>query len=63
LDSTCATFDRGLRAVEAFGLDESVDHWRAVRNVIHDDICTRGVDACCRIVFAGVLCERAALIL
>jgi hypothetical protein len=49
--------------VEAFGLDESVDHWRAVRNVIHDDICTRGVDACCRIVFAGVLCERAALIL
>jgi GH15 family glucan-1,4-alpha-glucosidase len=37
-------FDRGVRAMEAFGLDGPIDHWRAVRRVIHQDVCTHGFD-------------------
>jgi GH15 family glucan-1,4-alpha-glucosidase len=37
-------FDRGIRAMEAFGLDGPIDEWRAVRRAIHEDVCTRGFD-------------------
>jgi GH15 family glucan-1,4-alpha-glucosidase len=37
-------FDRGIRAMEVFGLDGPMDHWRAMRRAIHDDVCTRGFD-------------------
>jgi GH15 family glucan-1,4-alpha-glucosidase len=36
--------DRGIRAVEGAGLEGPVDRWRAVRRVIHDEVCTRGFD-------------------
>lgn len=38
-------FDRAVKAVEAFGLDGPVEHWRQVRAAIHDDVCTNGYDA------------------
>jgi GH15 family glucan-1,4-alpha-glucosidase len=37
-------FDRGIRSMEASGDSGSVDHWRAVRRAIHDDVCTHGFD-------------------
>jgi GH15 family glucan-1,4-alpha-glucosidase len=37
-------FDRGIRALEAFGLDGPGEHWRAVRRAIHEDVCTHGFD-------------------
>jgi GH15 family glucan-1,4-alpha-glucosidase len=37
-------FDRAVKSVEAFDLDGPVDRWRAIRQQIHDDICTRGFD-------------------
>ena len=36
--------DRGIRAVEAHGLDGPVDRWRALRQTIHDEVCERGFD-------------------
>jgi GH15 family glucan-1,4-alpha-glucosidase len=38
-------FDRGIRAIEASGLDGPLDRWRAVRRAIHEDVCTHGFDA------------------
>jgi GH15 family glucan-1,4-alpha-glucosidase len=38
-------FDRGIRAMEAFGLGGPCEHWRAVRRAIHEDVCTHGFDA------------------
>jgi GH15 family glucan-1,4-alpha-glucosidase len=35
-------FDRGIKAVEEFGLDGPVERWRAVRDTIHADICRNG---------------------
>ena len=35
-------FDRGVKAVEDFGLTGPVEHWRAVREEIRDDILTNG---------------------
>lgn len=35
-------FDRGVRAVESFGLAGPVERWRRVRDEIHDDICRNG---------------------
>jgi GH15 family glucan-1,4-alpha-glucosidase len=37
-------FDRGILAVEQFGLDGPVEHWRGLRQVIHDEVCARGFD-------------------
>jgi GH15 family glucan-1,4-alpha-glucosidase len=36
--------DRGIRAVEAFGLAGPVSRWRALRQRIHDEVCSRGFD-------------------
>jgi GH15 family glucan-1,4-alpha-glucosidase len=37
-------FDRGIRAMEVFGLDGPIERWRAVRRAIHEDVCTHGFD-------------------
>jgi GH15 family glucan-1,4-alpha-glucosidase len=37
-------FDRGVHAIEQFGLPGPVDHWRDVRQVIHNEVCERGFD-------------------
>ena len=38
-------FDRGIKAVETFGLTGPVGRWRAVRDAIHADVCRRGWNA------------------
>jgi GH15 family glucan-1,4-alpha-glucosidase len=40
-----AGFDRAVRAVEEHGLDGPVERWRATRDRIHAEVCTRGFDA------------------
>jgi GH15 family glucan-1,4-alpha-glucosidase len=37
-------FDRAVHAVEQFGLDGPIHHWRRVRQVIHNEVCERGFD-------------------
>jgi GH15 family glucan-1,4-alpha-glucosidase len=37
--------DRAVKAVERFGLDGPVDHWRALRDRIHAEVCERAYDA------------------
>jgi GH15 family glucan-1,4-alpha-glucosidase len=37
-------FDRAIKSAGAFGLDGPVDHWRAVRDEIHREVCERGFD-------------------
>jgi GH15 family glucan-1,4-alpha-glucosidase len=38
-------FDRVVRSATEFGLEGPVDHWRRVRDAIHDQVCERGFDA------------------
>ena len=37
-------FDRAVRSATEFGLEGPVDHWRAVRDAIHAQVCERGFD-------------------
>jgi GH15 family glucan-1,4-alpha-glucosidase len=37
--------DRGIRAVEDFGLRGHLDRWRALRQTIHDEVCARGFNS------------------
>jgi GH15 family glucan-1,4-alpha-glucosidase len=37
-------FDRGIRAIEAAGVEGPLDEWRAVRQAIHEDVCAHGFD-------------------
>jgi GH15 family glucan-1,4-alpha-glucosidase len=37
-------FDRAIHAAETLGLSGPVDHWRRVRQVIHNEVCERGFD-------------------
>ncbi|MGB8826107.1 MAG: glycoside hydrolase family 15 protein [Pseudolabrys sp.] len=37
-------FDRAIRSAESFKLPGPVDHWRTIRDHIHNDICERGFD-------------------
>jgi GH15 family glucan-1,4-alpha-glucosidase len=39
-----AGLDRGVQAVERFGLDGPVDRWRKLRQEVHDDVCAHGYD-------------------
>jgi GH15 family glucan-1,4-alpha-glucosidase len=39
-----AGVDRGVRAVEDFGLEGPVDRWRALRSQIHAEVCAKGFD-------------------
>jgi GH15 family glucan-1,4-alpha-glucosidase len=36
--------DRGVRAAEMFGWEGPLERWRAVRDAVHKDVCTRGFD-------------------
>jgi GH15 family glucan-1,4-alpha-glucosidase len=38
-------FDRGIKAIEGFGLEGPLSRWRAVRRAIHEDVCAKGYDA------------------
>jgi len=35
-------FDRAVKSVENFQLEGDLERWRAIRQEIHDDVCTRG---------------------
>src|SRR6478672_10064885 len=37
-------FDRAVRTVETWGHDGPVEHWRALREEIHADVCAKGFD-------------------
>ena len=37
-------FDRAIKGVERFGLEGPADHWRAIRDEIHAEVCERGYD-------------------
>ncbi|MFO7189447.1 MAG: glycoside hydrolase family 15 protein [Pseudomonadota bacterium] len=37
-------FDRAIRSVEEFGMAGPVDRWRALRRMIHEEVCTKGYD-------------------
>jgi GH15 family glucan-1,4-alpha-glucosidase len=37
--------DRGIKSAERFGLSADLTRWRAVRQAIHDDVCTHGYNA------------------
>ena len=37
-------FDRAVRSVEEHAVDGPVEHWRAVRDEIHADVCAKGFD-------------------
>ncbi len=37
-------FDRGVKAIEKWGFKGPLEHWRAVRDSIHADICAKGFD-------------------
>ncbi len=38
-------FDRAVKSAEKFGLEGPVLHWRALCQMIHDEICEKGFDA------------------
>ncbi len=38
-------FDRAVKAVEDFGLDGPVERWRALRDEVHREVCSRAFDA------------------
>ena len=38
-------FDRAVRSAEEFKLDGPIDHWREIRDAIHQQVCDRGFDA------------------
>ena len=40
-----AAFDRALKSAESFGLEGPLDRWRALRDRIHEEVCTRSYDA------------------
>ena len=39
---TWVAFDRGVKAVEQFGLEGPVERWRSLRDKIHAEVCARG---------------------
>jgi GH15 family glucan-1,4-alpha-glucosidase len=40
-----AGIDRGIQAVEKYGLDGPVDRWKRLRQEIHDEVCSKGFDS------------------
>jgi GH15 family glucan-1,4-alpha-glucosidase len=38
-------FDRAVKAVERFGLDGELERWRALRALVHAQVCREGYDA------------------
>ncbi|HUB65496.1 MAG TPA: glycoside hydrolase family 15 protein [Methylocella sp.] len=41
---TWVAFDRAVKSIEEFGLVGPLDHWRNLRQRIHDDICAKSFD-------------------
>ncbi|HMF06606.1 MAG TPA: glycoside hydrolase family 15 protein, partial [Methylocella sp.] len=37
-------FDRGIKSIEEFGFVGPLDHWRHLRQQIHEDVCAKGYD-------------------
>jgi GH15 family glucan-1,4-alpha-glucosidase len=37
-------FDRAIKSIEEFGFVGPLDHWRHLRQRVHDDVCTKGFD-------------------
>jgi GH15 family glucan-1,4-alpha-glucosidase len=37
-------FDRAVKIIERFGMDEPADRWRAARDAVHAEACSRGFD-------------------
>ena len=37
--------DRAVKGIERFGLEGPLERWRAIRDAIHQEVCTRGYDA------------------
>ncbi|HSC28792.1 MAG TPA: glycoside hydrolase family 15 protein [Vicinamibacterales bacterium] len=37
--------DRAIKGIEQFGLNGPLERWRAIRDAIHQEVCTRGYDA------------------
>lgn len=37
-------FDRAIKDAETYGFEAPLDHWKVVRDRIHDDVCTKGFD-------------------
>jgi GH15 family glucan-1,4-alpha-glucosidase len=37
-------FDRGVKAIEQFGREGPLERWRALRDVIHEEVCRLGFD-------------------
>jgi GH15 family glucan-1,4-alpha-glucosidase len=37
-------FDRTIKSAERFGLEGPVEHWKKIRDEIHDDVCRLGFD-------------------
>jgi GH15 family glucan-1,4-alpha-glucosidase len=35
-------FDRSIKSADAFNLEGPVEHWRSIRQEIHDDVCAQG---------------------
>jgi GH15 family glucan-1,4-alpha-glucosidase len=42
---TWVAFDRAVKSIEQFGFVGPLDHWRRLRQRIHDDVCQNGFDA------------------
>lgn len=36
--------DRAVKSIEKFGLEGPLDHWKALRTTIHEDVCTKAFD-------------------
>ena len=41
---TWVAFDRGIKSAEQFGFKAPTDRWKALRDIIHRDVCARGFD-------------------
>jgi GH15 family glucan-1,4-alpha-glucosidase len=41
---TWVAFDRGIKSAERFGFKAPLEKWRALREVIHRDVCEKGFD-------------------
>lgn len=37
-------FDRGVKAIERWGLEGPLERWRAIRDEIHAEVCAKGID-------------------
>ena len=42
---TWVAFDRGIKSAKKFGFDAPLEKWRALRDIIHRDVCEKGFDA------------------